>query len=146
MFVTYIWRLVIQARFAKGLIVLFFLTICAIISAKTYYVAPPKATPAGNDRNAGSIEAPWLTWEYAFSQLSAGDTLLIRGGTYQPSEVRWGARLNSKSGTADNEIVIMGYPGETAILDCQNINVTSPTLGLFIANSNHVYFNRVSQN
>ena len=49
---------------------------------------------------------------YAISRLSAGDTLLVRGGTYLESEVRIAV-----SGTTNANIVVRSHPGETAILD-----------------------------
>ncbi len=98
----------------------------ATLSGNTYYVSP-----TGNNAAAGTIAAPWATWNYAFNQLVAGDTLYIRGGTYQPvgtfSDAGFGdthsaVSIHNKNGTAVNRIVVMGYPGERAILD--GVNVT----------------------
>ena len=44
--------------------------------SNTYYVAT-----SGNDSSSGTMGAPWLTLGHAATQLHAGDTLLIRGGT-----------------------------------------------------------------
>ena len=71
--------------------------------AKTYYVAP---APGGENSNDGSIQNPWATFEYALGQLSAGDTLRLREGTYYENSIF----INLK-GTADSPITIESYPG-----------------------------------
>jgi len=43
----------------------------------TYYVATN-----GNNGNPGTLPEPWATFKYAESQLSEGDTVYVRGGTY----------------------------------------------------------------
>ena len=70
----------------------------------------------GSDSNNGSEGSPWRTLSHANQQLTPGDTLYIRGGTYTE-------HLNSDftaSGTADNRITISGYPGETVVFDGNN--------------------------
>ncbi len=57
-----------------------FLSLAVLIlplSAADYYVSP-----AGNDSAAGTISEPWATFTKAVSEVTAGDTLTIRGGTY----------------------------------------------------------------
>ena len=49
--------------------------------ASTYYVAP--SASGGDNNNPGSISSPWETITYALTQLSAGDTLYLREGTYR---------------------------------------------------------------
>jgi len=51
----------------------------------------------------------------AFAQLTPGDILFLRGGTYAMST----AMRPGNSGLADNPIVIESYPGERAILEGQ---------------------------
>lgn len=46
----------------------------------SYYIATD-----GNDSNNGSLGSPWATFTHAYSQMSAGDKLLVRGGTYTPT-------------------------------------------------------------
>jgi hypothetical protein len=94
-----------------------------LIAQNTYYVA----TDGDDGTGDGSIGNPWLTIQYGVDSLSSGDTLYIRGGTYQPSDRAhanhagyvninddegWGA-----SGTANAYTCIWAYPGETPILD-----------------------------
>lgn len=49
-------------------------------TAGTFYVAPN-----GNDEGTGSFESPWRTVTFAVEQTGAGDTVLVRGGTYRES-------------------------------------------------------------
>jgi hypothetical protein len=118
-------------------ILILFLLICSLTaSAATYYVSPTTATPAGNDANAGTLAAPWATWQKGFSTIIAGDTLYIRAGTYSPagtlnntSWINWygGVAVNGKNGTAVDRIVVMNYPGEAPILNGVNITQGSGT-------------------
>lgn len=76
----------------------------------TYYVATN-----GNNANNGSIGSPWGTLQYALGQMGAGDTLLVRGGTYNQ-------RVHPADGTLpigsswSSPITVSGYPAETAII------------------------------
>jgi hypothetical protein len=54
-----------------------------VTSASVYPVTADKyISPTGNNGAAGTIGAPYLTFAYAFSQLSAGQTLGLLDGTY----------------------------------------------------------------
>lgn len=72
-----------------------------------YYVSPN-----GSNAGTGAIGDPWQTLAYSFSQLSAGDTLWCRGGTYPGNFIQW-----TPAGTSEAPIVVRAYPGETPILD-----------------------------
>lgn len=102
----------------KWLIYILFFLISLPVLADTYYVATD-----GDNADAGSISDPWLTWKYGFNQLTAGDTLYIRGGTYLiPNETSPDARiyLSGVNGTSENPIVVINYPDEVPILDGVN--------------------------
>ncbi|HEX8172607.1 MAG TPA: right-handed parallel beta-helix repeat-containing protein [Thermoanaerobaculia bacterium] len=94
-------------RFAKVAAVLVTLSITAAAQAATYYVAT-----SGNDANAGTLSAPLRTITAGVKKLAAGDTLYVRGGSYNESVNIW-----SKSGTASAPITVSSYPGETALVD-----------------------------
>ena len=49
----------------------------ASVQAETYYIALD-----GDDSNPGSLQQPWRTITKANNTLQAGDTVLIRAGTY----------------------------------------------------------------
>ncbi|MGF1450747.1 MAG: right-handed parallel beta-helix repeat-containing protein [Opitutales bacterium] len=85
-----------------------FLFISSNAMAATYYVATN-----GDNSNSGTINSPWATPHYGVNQLSAGDTLYIRGGTYNmPSTLEIPV-----SGTAGAWVTVAGYQNEMPVLD-----------------------------
>jgi hypothetical protein len=79
------------------------------LSTPAYFVAD-----TGNNAAAGTQVAPWRTVAYGLAHIAAGDTLYIRGGTYQEKVTM------AASGLVTAPITITAYPGETAILDGNN--------------------------
>ncbi len=65
----------------------------------------------GDDEQVGSQAKPWKTINHALQQLSAGDTLCLRGGTFYEHV------YCSVAGSAGKPITVRGYPGELAIID-----------------------------
>ncbi len=65
----------------------------------------------GNDAGAGTESDPWKTIGHALTQIQAGDTLAIRGGTYFENI------YCAVAGTPDKPITIRAYPGEQVIID-----------------------------
>ncbi len=92
------------------------LLILSIISpdafGKTYYVAK-----TGNDANPGSASQPWRTIQKAANTLVAGDTVLVRAGTYAEQVIP------VRSGTAGNPIVYMSYPGDVVTIDGNSVSL-----------------------
>lgn len=89
---------------------------CGVVAeATTYYVKP-----SGNDANAGTSEQQaWKTLYKACTapEISAGDVILIRSGTYaEGNNFNIGPGFNfimqPKSGQQGNPIVYKGYPGD----------------------------------
>lgn len=75
--------------------------------SSTYYV-----DPSGSNSNSGSISSPWKTVGYGITQVSAGDTLYLREGTYVE-------RIQSPSiskGTSSSPITVAAYPGERPVI------------------------------
>ena len=118
----------------KKILIILLLMTPLILSAGTYYVST-----TGSDAAAGSLAAPWATWQKGFSTIVAGDTLYIRGGTYQPTgtsagipfgtEYWGGVAIINTDGTALNRIVVFNYPGEIPILDGVNITAATGSVG-----------------
>ena len=110
----------------------FLFAICLSISAQAtiYYVAND-----GLDSNAGTESSPYLTIQHGTNQLVAGDSLIIRGGTYLET-----IYLNTE-GTLGLPITIAAYPGETPIVD--GTGAASPEL-LVISNKSHVTIDGLS--
>jgi len=104
-----------------------FILLHSVASAKTYYVAVD-----GSDTNAGTPEKPFGTINKGARLLTAGDTLYIRGGTYNQ------AVSVENSGTAGVFITVMGYPGETAVIDGQDLLPTGVGGALFDVTGNYV--------
>jgi len=70
-------------------------------SGSTYYV-----TTSGSNGNTGLSEGQaWLTLTYAVAQISAGDVIYVKAGTYTGELID----INAKSGTSTNPIKIIGY-------------------------------------
>ncbi len=106
----------INKRVAKLLVfVMIMITILSSISTttfasqNTYYVAT-----TGSDSNSGSIGNPFKTIQKGVSILTAGDTLLIRAGTYKE-------KVSIKnSGSSAGYITIKNYAGEKVIIKGTN--------------------------
>ena len=69
--------------------------------ANTYYVEK-----SGNDANPGSQSQPWLSIQKAANTAIAGDTVLIKAGTYNERVIV------QNSGTANDYIVFSNYGNE----------------------------------
>jgi len=80
---------------------------------QTYYVDATK----GNDSNPGTEDQPWLTVQKAADVAQAGDTVYIREGIYNEKVTI------QNSGSADNYITFASYPGETATIDGNGLEV-----------------------
>ena len=77
--------------------------------AATYYAAP------NGSGTSCTIESPCAV-NAALGKLTPGCTLYLRGGRYTGSTLSFAA-----NGILEARITISGYPGETAIIDGQNI-------------------------
>ena len=66
----------------------------------------------GSDSNAGTIDKPFATVQKALDTVKAGQTIYVRGGTYNA--------LNSfkTSGSEGKYITLRNYPNETPFLTC----------------------------
>jgi uncharacterized repeat protein (TIGR02059 family) len=119
----------------KSLILLFLLFLFGslTISAATYYVSP-----SGSDSNPGTIGQPFFTLNKAWSVVSAGDIIYMRGGTYRYNNT--GSSLTGKSGTSGNLISILAYPGEKPIINYDNVTFTSQLVGISLQNDSYIYF------
>jgi hypothetical protein len=91
--------------FKAILFVLFIFVISSSAIATTYYVAGN-----GNDSNTGVLSAPWKTVQKAAATAVAGDTVYVRGGTYQ------GNLFPKNSGTVGGYITFAVYSGESVTL------------------------------
>src|SRR5664280_452064 len=85
--------------------------------AAEYYVSP-----TGSDSNPGTLASPFATLQKGNNTAAAGDTVWMRGGTYNTT----GQITLSKSGTSDtNRTKIWAYPGEVPVLNFSNYSLSS---------------------
>ena len=73
---------------------------------------------SGSDQNPGTIEQPWKTIQKAANSLVGGETLYIRGGTYN-EQVNLAYRDNSSGSYS----TFINFPGESVILDGTGIDI-----------------------
>src|SRR3954452_5686903 len=78
-------------------------------SAATYYVA----TNGSDSSTTGSQAAPYATIPKAIGKAVAGDTIFVRGGTYNIASTIG----ISKAATAANPYHLLAFSGETPVLD-----------------------------
>ena len=90
----------------------------------TYYVSP-----SGSDSNDGSSTSPWATPGYASKQLAAGDTLIIRGGTYIMDTYYEDMITPEVSGTSSAWITIKGEEGNRPIIAGRNSLLAAIEIG-----------------
>jgi parallel beta-helix repeat protein len=93
-------------------IILLLITLGPVASSSgegIYYVSP-----TGSDGNSGSQNNPWATVEYAARKAKPGDTILVRGGTYQEGEV-WLRAKFGHGGAQGKLLTIKAYPNEIPI-------------------------------
>jgi Periplasmic copper-binding protein (NosD) len=76
--------------------------------AGTTYVLDPD----GHDSDPGTAAKPWGSLAYAATKLKPGDTLDVKGGTYQRESIDW-----QTSGSANGPITIRAAAGETPVFD-----------------------------
>ncbi len=96
------------------------------VQAKTVYVAT-----TGSDSNAGTFEMPYATITKALSGRVAGDSIVVRGGTYKNTAT---IKMNG-SGTADSRLFLVTYPGERATLDFSSMAEASSNRGIVLSGS-----------
>ncbi|UEG49392.1 DUF1565 domain-containing protein [Ferruginibacter lapsinanis] len=107
--------------------------LCKNAYSTTYYVST-----TGNDANAGTLAAPYLTLAKAISKaIVAGDTIFVRSGTYPTS-----ATVSiTKTGTAAKHIVLSVYPPDMVnansrpVFDFSAMPVASGNIGIKMGTS-----------
>src|SRR6187431_2649785 len=80
------------------------------LALATFYVAS-----SGSNANTGSAATPWATLQYAADRVQAGDTVIVRAGTYVGFDLR-------TDGTAANRITFSAEQG--VLVNQRNIRTT----------------------
>lgn len=95
--------------------------------AHTYYVAVN-----GNDAAVGNINVPWKSINTALTKVAAGDTVIVRGGTYHE-------KINfARSGDSGKTIVLKAYDNERPVIDGSNIVVSGWTGLITMSNVQYI--------
>ncbi|MGY1499931.1 sigma-70 family RNA polymerase sigma factor [Streptomyces sp. QTS52] len=87
------------------------------VATADYYVAPD-----GDDTNPGTLARPFATVTRAVSGTRPGQTVAVRGGTYQPA----GTIALRTSGTADRRITVSNYRDEHPVFDGARFSAGTP--------------------
>ena len=91
----------------------------------TFYVST-----SGSDGGSGSSDLPWLTIQHAVDNISPGDVIVVRAGTYAGARIEnSGLASAHKTLRADTGAsVILNAPGpnnkHTSILEVENFSAT----------------------
>lgn len=96
-----------------------FLLLPSVLCA-TFYVSP-----TGSDSAAGTLAAPYKSIQVAVDKAVAGDSILLRGGTYSPTK----NIQVKKSGTASARITLAAYQTEIPIVDGEALTGTPAPVG-----------------
>lgn len=89
-------------------------------------------SPSGSDSNPGTIDQPFATIPMAYSVATAGDTIYLRGGTYDSLLT---TITLSKSGTPSARYCLFAYPGERPLLDFSLMALSSTNRGIRLSGS-----------
>jgi hypothetical protein len=101
-----------------------------LASAATYYVA----TTGDDTVNTGTLASPWKTLQKAADTIVGGDTVYVRGGTYNEP-----VKFYYKTNTAGLVMTLAAYPGEEVILDGTGVVPSYTQEGLvYIQRTDHV--------
>lgn len=100
----------------------------------TYYVAT-----GGSNSNPGTFSEPWLTINYAESQMDAGDTIRVQAGTYNER-----VAITGTTGTSDNWI---NFVADGQVI-CRGFDITDVSyirvIGFEITHTNTTYLRGIS--
>lgn len=93
-----------------------------INSSHTYYVSP-----SGDDDGDGTLKSPWKTIQKAADSLEAGETVFVREGVYEEF-----ITINRSGSAEEGYITFKAYPGETPIVDGENLTISSGKVRSFV--------------
>jgi hypothetical protein len=90
-----------------------FLVVVPVVKANTFYVAT-----TGNDAGLGTQTQPWKTIQHAVDAMAGGDTVYVRGGTYNERVLFW-----YRSNTTGSYMTLINYLNEGVIIDGTGIDI-----------------------
>jgi hypothetical protein len=107
-------------------IIFLFLSTLLNISAGTYYISL-----LGDDSHTGTMELPFKTIEKGIAIAVAGDTIFVRGGTYNILTTLKIAKI----GNENENFHLMAYTGERVLLDCSGQALSGSNRGVLLTGS-----------
>src|SRR5262245_48007299 len=113
----------------------------SVIAARSAGAADYYVATTGSDSNPGTLAQPFATLQRGHTAAAAGDTVYIRGGTYNivgPGASSAAGIAITKSGTSDtNRIRFWAYQGEVPIFDFTKLTIstTGYTVGFSVTGS-----------
>jgi parallel beta-helix repeat protein len=112
--------------------------LCVPLQANVRHIAQN-----GSNSANGQIGSPWATISHAVSQLQPGDTLFIRGGTYDEGEI-WIREQYGMGGRNGRYLTIMAYKKEKPVfVNSQRGMIVNASYvrvqGLYFANGKEMY-------
>jgi len=116
----------------RNVLILVLLCFCSSLKGATFYVSP-----SGSDSNPGTITQPFFTLNKAWSVVSAGDIVYMRGGTYNYGSTF--TTFSGKNGSSGNYINIWAYPGEHPVIDYSSGSFSSQKAGISLSSASYIY-------
>ncbi len=106
-----------------------------------YYVSV-----TGSDRNPGTHEKPFASWQKAFTIARPGDTRFLSAAEFiiPIRAVKNGVYIKGKSGTASHPIHIFAYPGRSPVLDCSGLAGGGNSYGIYLVNASYWHLKGLS--
>jgi len=96
-----------------------------------YYVALD-----GDDSNPGTLDDPWRTIQKAADTITAGETVLVRGGVYEEF-----VSITSSGSESEGYLIFQAYPGELPVIDGSSLDIENGQSALVQINSaNYIVF------
>jgi len=100
--------------------------------AANFYVATD-----GNDAAAGTLEAPFASIMRAQTAASSGDTVFVRGGTYNTFAIAAiDANYNYVHRLSKGGVTWSAYPGETPVFDFSSVPTNLRVCGFHVTGTN----------
>jgi hypothetical protein len=117
-----------KLNFSLALVLLIGVSVSFAQNNTSFYVST-----TGSDTNAGTQAAPWRTIQHAADVARPGNTVNVRGGTYEEL-----VTIKSSGNATEGYITFRSYPGETAVLDAEHFTPSGRSAVLSIHDKSYV--------
>lgn len=97
------------------------------------------ATTGSDSTGTGAIGNPFKTLRKAINASTTSDDIIIRGGTYN-----WSRVVVNRSGTTDDWYTISNYPGETVIIQSNQVEMADDNATIWIRGQSYIQISGVT--